>query len=204
MHAYPSLSLSHAILSKICVCLSLSHYCFFPNSHPQPKYYVCKISSNILEHRKWWLCHFWLFVVMQTIAASQYSSIPHADPEDHTSVAPDGDGTHCSGLGAEQFEMLLNKQLNGSRSALKVVSQSFRSIPVYPHQFSEHQRRVRQNYNDMSGATRNSDLRGDSNALLVLFDRPSALSVVSLRKPGCVGDITQFYCQYAHHTDAHM
>lgn len=141
---------------------------------------------------------------MQTIAASQYSSIPHADPEDHTSVAPDGDGTHCSGLGAEQFEMLLNKQLNGSRSALKVVSQSFRSIPVYPHQFSEHQRRVRQNYNDMSGATRNSDLRGDSNALLVLFDRPSALSVVSLRKPGCVGDITQFYCQYAHHTDAHM
>ena len=107
---------------------------------------------------------------MQTIAASQYSSIPHADPEDHTSVAPDGDGTHCSGLGAEQFEKLLNKQLNGSRSALKVVSQSFRSIPVYPHQFSEHQRRVRQNYNDMSAATRNSDLRGDSNALLVLFD----------------------------------
>ena len=124
---------------------------------------------------------------MQTIAASQYSSIPHADPEDHTSVAPDGDGTHCSGLGAEQFEKLMNTQLNGSRSDLKVVSQSFRSIPVYPHQFSEHQRRVRQNHNDMSGATRNSDLRGDSNALLVLFDRPSALSVVSLQKPGCVG-----------------
>jgi hypothetical protein len=53
---------------------------------------------------------------------------------------------------------------------MKVVSQSFRSIPVYPYQFSEHQRRVRQNYNDMSAATRNSDLRGDINALLVLFD----------------------------------
>ncbi len=85
-------------------------------------------------------------------------------------MAQDEDGTHSSGLGAEKFEKLLNKQLNGSRTALKVVSQSFRSIPVYPHQFSEHQLRVRQHYNDMSGATRNSELRGDSDALLVLFD----------------------------------
>ena len=75
-----------------------------------------------------------------------------------------------SGLGAEQFEKLLNKQLNGSRTALKVVSQSFRSIPVYPDQFSHHQRLVRQNYNDMSGVRRNSQLQGDNDTLLVLFD----------------------------------
>ena len=75
-----------------------------------------------------------------------------------------------SGLGAEKFEKLLNKHLNGSRTALKVVSQSFRSKPVYPDQFSDHQRLVRQNYNDMSGARRNSELHGDSDSLLVLFD----------------------------------
>jgi hypothetical protein len=85
-------------------------------------------------------------------------------------VTASDDVLTSSGLGAEKFEKLLNKQLNGSRTALKVVSQSFRSIPVYPDQFSDHQRLVRQNYNDMSGARRNSEPHGDSDSLLVLFD----------------------------------
>ena len=93
-----------------------------------------------------------------------------ADDDAHVSVAASEDVLTNSGLGAEKFEKLLNKQLNGARTALKVVSQSFRSIPVYPDQFSDHQRLVRQHYNDMSGARRNSQLQGDSDALLVLFD----------------------------------
>ena len=93
-----------------------------------------------------------------------------ADADAHVSVAASDDMQTSSGLGAEKFEKLLNKQLNGSRTALKLVSQSFRSIPVYPDQFSDHQRLVRQNYNDMSGARRNSELHGDSDSLLVLFD----------------------------------
>ena len=92
----------------------------------------------------------------------------HADTD--VPVAASDDVLTSSGLGAEKFEKLLNKQLNGSRTALKVVSQSFRCIPVYPDQFSDHQRLVRQNYNDMSGARRDSELQGDSDSLLVLFD----------------------------------
>jgi hypothetical protein len=93
-----------------------------------------------------------------------------ADADDHVSVPAYDDVLHTRGLGAEKFEKLLNKQLNGSRTALKVVSQSFRRIPVYPDQFSDRQRRVRQCYNDMSGAMRNSILQDQSDALLVLFD----------------------------------
>jgi len=79
-----------------------------------------------------------------------------ADADALVPVDSSDDVLTCSSLGAEKFEKLLNKQLNGSRTALKVVSQSFRSIPVYPDQFSDHQRLVRQNYNDMSGVRRNS------------------------------------------------
>jgi hypothetical protein len=93
-----------------------------------------------------------------------------ADAEADVSVPASEDVLTSSGLGAEQFEKLLNKQLNASRTALKVVSQSFCSIPVYPDQFSHHQRLVRQNYNDMSGVRRNSQLQGDNDTLLVLFD----------------------------------
>jgi hypothetical protein len=93
-----------------------------------------------------------------------------ADADALVPVDSSDDVLTCSSLGAEKFEKLLNKQLNGSRTALKVVSQSFRSIPVYPDQFSDHQRLVRQNYNDMSGARRNTELQGDRDALLVLFD----------------------------------
>jgi hypothetical protein len=93
-----------------------------------------------------------------------------ADDDALVPVVSSDDVLTSSSLGAEKFEKLLNKQLNGSRTALKVVSQSFRSIPVYPDQFSDHQRLVRQHYNDMSGARRNSQLQGDSDALLVLFD----------------------------------
>jgi hypothetical protein len=93
-----------------------------------------------------------------------------ADADALVPVDSSDDVLTCSSLGAEKFEKLLNKQLNGSRTALKVVSQSFRSIPVYPDQFSDHQRLVRQNYNDMSGVRRNSQLQGDNDTLLVLFD----------------------------------
>jgi len=93
-----------------------------------------------------------------------------ADADVLVPVDSSDDVLTCSSLGAEKFEKLLNKQLNGSRTALKVVSQSFRSIPVYPDQFSDHQRLVRQNYNDMSGVRRNSVLRGDRDPLLILFD----------------------------------
>ena len=67
-----------------------------------------------------------------------------ADADALVPVDSSDDVLTCSSLGAEKFEKLLNKQLNGSRTALKVVSQSFRSIPVYPDQFSDHQRLARQ------------------------------------------------------------
>ncbi len=88
----------------------------------------------------------------------------------HVPVASSDDVLTYSSLRAEKFEKLLNKQVNRSRTALKVVSQSFRCIPVYPDQFSDHQRLVRQNYKDMSGVRRNSVLQGDRDSLLVLFD----------------------------------
>jgi len=50
-----------------------------------------------------------------------------ADADALVPVDSSDDVLTCSSLGAEKFEKLLNKQFNGSRTALKVVSQSFRT-----------------------------------------------------------------------------